>query len=432
MAGSNITRWVTLGVLILAAILSFIDRQILSLVVEPVKADLGISDTQIGLLQGFAFALFYSAAAIPFGWLADRYSRKWIIVGGVTFWSLMTAACGLAQSFWQLFAARLGVGFGEATLGPSVHSIIGDSFEREQLPVAMSIFGVGVSIGAGLAFLVGGQVVEFVAAQPAFYLPLVGELAAWHATFMIVGLPGVALAAVIALVVREPARSAPPPAEEEDRNSLFAYTKSNASLAFGLIGGISLLTAAGFASLAWAAAFYDRTFDWGPGPAGLVIGGALIAAGVPGGVLCGLFATAWAKRGRREAALLTMVGGSAIAAVTGALTYLAPNGVAATALLSATVFFGTCYVGLGPAMVQSIMPGVLRGRAAAWQLLITNATGMTLGPLAVALITDYVWQDTAKLGLSLSIVVGSLTVLGVLSVWSIRGRYLAALDRSEN
>ena len=415
-------KWISLALLVASAILSFIDRQILSLLVDPIKEDLSITDTQVGLLQGFAFAIFYGIAAIPFGWLADRSSRKWIIAGGIFFWSLMTAASGFARSFASLFAMRLGVGLGEATLGPSVHSMLSDLFERRQLPLAMSLYGAGVSIGAGLAYLVGGQVVEAVSGASSVHIPIVGSVKPWNAAFFIVGGPGLLLAAAVALFVREPRRSLGHRAAPGE-GSLLAFVRSEWRLAAGIIGGLTLLTASGFATLAWSAAFFSRTFAWSAAEAGSVIGLILIGAGVTGGFLAGFVSSRLVSGGFVVAPVRIMAATAALAGVFGCAAFLMPTGSAAAFFLVPTIFFGTSYVGLGPAVVQSVIPPALRGRASAWQLLVTNTIGMIVGPLSVALITDIALGDPARVGISLAVTVGILSAAGGLAIFAAEKPY---------
>jgi MFS family permease len=201
--------WFVVGVLLLAYTLSFIDRMILSLLVGPIRADLGISDTQMSLLMGFAFAIFYSLLGVPLGWLADRGNRKALIVGGVAAWSLMTAVCGLARGYGGLFLARIGVGVGEATLSPAAYSMLGDYFPRERLGRAMAVYSIGVPLGSGVALVAGAFVVRFVTEGAPVPLPLLGALEPWRLAFLIVGLPGLLVAALIALAIREPARRGP-------------------------------------------------------------------------------------------------------------------------------------------------------------------------------------------------------------------------------
>ena len=171
-----IYAWYVVGVLMLAYTNSFIDRQILYLLFEPIRNDIGISDTQISLLAGLAFSVFYTVMGIPLARLADQSNRKAIITVGVASWSLMTALCGAAQNFWQLFLARIGVGVGEATLSPAAFSIISDYFPKNRIARAFSVYSMGVYFGAGLAMMIGGLVIKMVSASPTVVLPLVGEV----------------------------------------------------------------------------------------------------------------------------------------------------------------------------------------------------------------------------------------------------------------
>ncbi|MBM3290992.1 MAG: MFS transporter, partial [Candidatus Hydrogenedentes bacterium] len=197
--------WYVVGVLMLVYVLSFVDRQILSLIVDPVKKDLGVSDTMMGLLMGFSFALFYSILGVPFGWLADQRSRRSIIAVGVAVWSAMTAACVAAKAFWHLFMLRVGVGVGEAALSPAAYSLITDYFPRNRLATAISVYGMGIYIGSGMAFLLGGVVVRFTATSGDLVWPIIGEVRPWQLVFFVVGLPGLLVAALV-YTIREPLR----------------------------------------------------------------------------------------------------------------------------------------------------------------------------------------------------------------------------------
>lgn len=202
---STARAWSALAVLMLAYTVSFVDRTILSLLIPPIQRDLGISDTQVSLLAGFAFAIFYTLMGIPLGRIADRYNRRNLIAVGITVWCLMTAACGLARTYWELFLARVGVGIGEAALSPAAYSMISDLFPRDQLGRAIAIYSIGLPIGSGVALLIGALVVGMVANVPPITLPLVGTLYAWQLTFLLVGLPGL-IVALLVLALREPQR----------------------------------------------------------------------------------------------------------------------------------------------------------------------------------------------------------------------------------
>ncbi|HET7333870.1 MAG TPA: MFS transporter, partial [Rhizomicrobium sp.] len=194
-----------LVVLLIAYTLSFLDRTLLSLLIAPVKQDLGLSDTGISLLLGFAFALLYTVVGVPLGYLADRTNRRRLIITGIVFWSTMTALCGLAKNFWSLFAARIGVGIGEATLTPAAYSILSDSFPRKRLGRVMAIYSVGLPLGSGLALGLGGVLIDWITSLGPVALPFLGVLAPWRLSFIFVGVSGLAVV-LLMLSVREPKR----------------------------------------------------------------------------------------------------------------------------------------------------------------------------------------------------------------------------------
>ena len=194
-----IVAWIVVSMLLVAAIVSFIDRQVIAIVIDDMKSDLAVGDAQIGWLYGI-FAVFYALAGFPIAWLSDHKSRKHIIAIGIFFWSLMTITCGLTQNYWQLFLARMGVGVGEATLMPAQISLIGDYFPREKIPLVISVLQAGPIIGTGAAFIIGGYVLEIVAGAGAVVVPFFGELQPWQLTFIYVGLPGLALALLFLLI----------------------------------------------------------------------------------------------------------------------------------------------------------------------------------------------------------------------------------------
>ena len=196
--------WAVVGVLIIAALIAYIDRQVVAIVVDQMKADLGVGDAQIGWLYG-VFAIFYAVAGLPIAWLSDRKSRKHIIAIGIFFWSLMTMACGLTKSFWLVFLARIGVGVGEATLTPATNSLIGDYFPRDKIALALSVVQAGPIMGSGIAFIIGGYVYGIVEQAEPLTLPFFGELAPWQQTFLYVGAPGLVIAFLF-LLIREPVR----------------------------------------------------------------------------------------------------------------------------------------------------------------------------------------------------------------------------------
>ena len=182
--------WFLVIMLTIAYIFSFIDRYILGLLIEPIKADLDLTDEQIGWVIGPAFAIFYATMGLPLGWLVDRKRRTWIVAAGIFVWSFATAISGLAKSFWHLFFARMMVGVGEATLSPSAMSMIADSFPPDKRAKPISVYVAAVSLGSGIASLIGGAVLIWAKTTESVAVPFVGDLAPWQLTFFAVGLPG--------------------------------------------------------------------------------------------------------------------------------------------------------------------------------------------------------------------------------------------------
>lgn len=401
--------WYVVGVLLVAYILSFIDRQILSLLVEPMRADLGISDTQMSLLMGFSFAVFYSFFGIPLGWLADRKSRRTIIAVGVAVWSAMTAGCGMVHRYWQLLLLRMGVGVGEAALSPAAYSLISDYFPRHRLATAISVYGAGIYIGSGMAFLLGGLVVGYAKSQGATILPIVGEVRPWQAVFYIVGIPGLLLAGLL-YTVKEPLRrgyrslARPVDGRRTSQNSFVSYVKDNAATFLSHNVGHALLAFVGYASAAWVPTFFIRTHGWESSQAGIWYGVIVMIFGSAGITFGGRLADYLAERGYRDskmrvgllAALLGLPFAPAFAA--------APNGTVAMVLLCPLCFAQALPFGTAPAAMAEMMPNAMRSQAGAVYLFIVNIISIGFGPSAVALITDRVFGYDEAIRYSLPIV----------------------------
>lgn len=397
--------WYVVGVLTLAYVFSFIDRQILNLLVGPIERDLGIGDTAMSLLMGFVFAVFYTLFGIPLGRLADTRSRRGLIAAGIAAWSLMTAGCGLARTYWQLLLLRIGVGVGEASLSPAAYSLIADDFPPERRATAMSVYSMGIYIGSGLAFILGGLVIRFASGRDRFDLPLVGAVRPWQLIFFLVGLPGLLMALLIA-TVREPPRrgvgaagpgKAAPPAPGE----VWAYIRDNRRTFACLNLGIACLTFSSYGLSTWVPTFFVRRHGWDAGRAGLVFGLIVAVAGTLGIVAGGRLADRLRRDGRGDAELRV----AWLAAVAwlpfGVLFPVMPRPGLSAALLALAVFFGSAPFGVAPAAIQRMMPNAMRAQATALYLFVINLIGLGLGPTAVAVATDYVFRDKAAVGLSL-------------------------------
>lgn len=416
--------WYAVLVLTVCYTLSFIDRQILSLLIGPIKADLGVSDTQIGLLGGFAFSLFYTFLGLPLGRLVDRYNRRNIIAAGVVLWSAMTALCAVTRTFGGLFLARMGVGVGEAALSPAAISMIADSFPKDRLASALSTYAMGIYIGSGLALLVGGLVVQAMTAIPTINLPLFGSIASWRGTFLIVGLPGIVVALWV-LTLCEPPRGQAIAAADGGRSALtIAQTLAEIrqrwrSLA-GIGGGLMMMAVALYAYLLWAPTVLQRSYGWSPPETGVTMGLVVLIGGCLGMFAGGRLSDAMLRKGRRDAALCTAAASAAGSAIV-FLLLLATMGSA-----PATVFFffiGAILIsmptGSSYAASQMILPNQVRGQAIALLLFVGNLGGLTMGPLLPGLLNDYVFFDEAALGKSLALtMIGATAGAALLFAWA--------------
>ena len=302
-----------LTVFLLAYILSFVDRQILSLMVDPIRRDLQISDLQMGLLQGIAFALLYAVLGVPVGLMADRWPRKWIITTGVASWSAATALCGLASNYPMLFAARMAVGMGEATLSPSAHSFLSDAYPRHKLARAMAIYSLGITLGGGLALMIGGTVIDLVGTSDAISLGALGVVRPWQASFLIVASPGIIVALLVAMV-REPSRamkrtSALLPSDHETTDpgiglrSMTVYFARHPKPFFSIYLSSCLLGIMGYGMTAWYPTLLIREFGLSPGQAGRYLGLVFLIVGSAGSLAAGLLSERLALRGYKDANL---------------------------------------------------------------------------------------------------------------------------------
>jgi MFS family permease len=422
--------WVLLGALVLAYMLAFIDRLILALLVEPIKADLLLSDVEISLLQGFAFAFFYVVAGLPAGRIVDSASRTRLIGWAVSFWSLMTCLCGLAANYWQLFLARVGVGVGEAVLVPAAYSVIPDVVPRQRLALAMGIFSAGAALGAGIALLVGGVVIQLISAGGARTLPLLGTLEPWQLTFIVVGAPGL-LVALIFLVIREPARRGrilagrPAPI-----SAVVAFLRAHRMTMLLHHGGNGLASMATFAIMSWAPTFLIRNHGWSPAEVGAALGGAILCAGIVG-VIGGGWLADWLASSRSPAARLSVGAGSMFLAAVGAVAYpITESPTAIVLLFTLTILGAYALIAPSAAALQEIVPNELRGQTAAIFLFVLNLLGMAAGPTVLAVVTEYVFRDPAALPYSLAIVPPLGYLLGGVLLLLARRPYAASLTES--
>lgn len=412
--------WYVVFILTALYMLSFVDRTILSLLVGSIKRDLGISDTQIGLLQGLSFALFYTVMGLPLGRLADTRNRRNLIAAGVVIWSLFTGICSLAKTFWSLFVTRIGVGIGEAGLSPAAYSLIADYFPPERLGTAISVYYMGVFLGASMAMLLGGMVVDTMARIHTVTLPLIGTIASWRVTFLIVGAPGL-LGALVVYTIKEPLRKDMlKSAQGAAAHLSFGESLGQLRLRWQSVAGISLAmvfqSMANYALVSWGPTYFARVHGWTAGQSGRALAAILLTAGCGGMYVGGRWSDHWQKRGMVEAPMRVMVIGAVGTILLLPFGTLLPGIAWTLTLLWGGVFALALPMGISAAALQRIFPNQVRGVVSALYLFILNIGGQSLGPLLPGVFNDYLFHNGKMIGYSLSITMGGAAVLMLLTL----------------
>ena len=415
--------WFVVFVLILASLLAFVDRQVVAIVVEPMKEDLGVGDTKIGWLYGM-FALFYAVAALPIATLADTKSRKHIIAVGIFLWSLMTVACGLTKSYWQILIARIGVGVGEATLSPSTTSLIGDYFPRKDIPLALSIFQTGPIIGTGIAFILGGVVLQIVQSSDGLVVPLLGELKPWQLTFIYLGLPGLLFAGLF-LLIREPERRQSP-GEHPGTADLISFYKRNArTFIFHHLGFVSLVLT-GYAFVFWSVTFFVRIHGVPAAEASQMFGWIFVIFGPLGPLAVAWIARVLSARGYQDANITAGMIGGILTIPTVLAIQFAPNATWAFILYAPALMMVNSPFGIASGALPVITPPPLRARVAAVYML-TGAVGMLFGPPLAGAFNKYLFPGPDGVRWSMMTMTTLFGVIGVFFLWFARAPYAKSL-----
>lgn len=432
--------WYVVVTLIAAYTLSHVDRHILNLVIEPIRGEFGISDTKVSLLSGTAFAVFYVVMGIPFGWLADHTHRLRLICFGLVGWSVTTALCGFAETYGQLFLARVGVGIGEAALSPAALSVIADSFSPKRRAPPLGLYMLALAIGPGVAFLFGGATLSWLEARGGITVPIVGHMEAWRALFVLVSLPSLPVLLLL-LTLREPTRRdlhLGSPAQRVERGMShvmkFMFQDHRASFAAILLawGGIALGNAI---LMIWTPTLFVRAFGWSTGDIGLALGLVMLIAGSIGVIAGPRLVIRFERAGHddaymRAAYVLTML--------LTPLSIIAPlmlDPILVLIFLAPSIALGFALGALIPGVLQAFTPNRLRGQVGAVFSFCNNVIAMALGPTLVALATDYLFGRPSALPYSMALIAALCLPLSALLLrWGMRpfGRDVAAArSRSE-
>ena len=415
--------WYVVILLTCAYILSYLDRWVLSLLVELIKADLGLTDTQMGLLLGPAFAFFYAVMGIPLGWMADRYSRRTMIGIGITLWCAATAAAGLARSFVHLAVTRVLVGVGEATLSPCALSLITDYFAPGKRGRAIAFYTGAVSIGSGIAYLLGGQIIQWAAERPELSWPLVGEVKPWQAVFLLVGLPGLLIAALM-FTVREPRRTGTAVTKEMTSTQVgfptaLRYLTRRMKSFGGIFGCMSVITVLAY-SHAWLPAYFSRTWGWDIPQFSVYNGLGLLIVG-PLSVNFGGWLADWLRnRGHPDGSVIVLIAGVFIMVPMSIIFPLMPSAESSFAVYLLTIVGAAMSTAAAPSAIVTIAPGQIRSQTIALFYLTISLIGAGIGPPAVAILTDSVFRDEQAIRYSMAVLPVVFGLLGLIPAWHLR------------
>lgn len=415
-----LNSWGVVGVLLLAYIVSLLDRQILALMIDPISRDLGLSDVEMGLLHGTAFVMFYATLGFVMGRVADRYNRRNLIILGITIWCFATIASGFADSFLELFLARMMLGAGEAALAPAAYSMIADIFPPEKRGRASGTFSMGIFMGAGISMIFGGIAIAITTTGGPIDLPLAGERTSWQATFIIVGLPGLLIAGMMAFV-REPARRERAGADAGSLSAAAAgFMRGNALLLTLMVAGFALNNMASHGLNSWLPTFFIRNFGWTPQQFGTMYGIMLLVLGSAGIMFGGWLADRLLVRGRADAPLFTVQCAMTIMTLAAFGLALVQTPSAIVAVLCLFTFVVAIPAGLAPVAIYQIVPNEYRGQLIAIYLLTAAVLGLGLSPVLIAGVSEYVFRDELALGKSAGLTGAAAGLAGTICIMAVR------------
>ena len=398
--------------------LSVIDRNILSLLVNPIQADLGLSETQMGTLMGFAFGIFFFISALPIGWAMDRYSRPLVIWFGVTVWSIGTMACGLANSFWAFFAGRSMVGAGEAVMGPGSQSLLPDFFPPNKLGFALSVYATGTKIGAGLSFAIGGALAALI--DPTHIHDLLGIMSVrgWQLIFLLLGAPGMLIGFAIFLVP-DPRRNVVSRRENTSFSTYFKTARRYWRFIVPHHLGLMLVALSAVAIQAWGPAFFERAHGLSAGEIGPALGLGITIGTIAGLPLHGKIVDFLYSRGMADAHVRYMAISTLLAVPVTIGIFTVSSATISLVLVGFYFFFACCYLSLPFVILQIVMPPNLRGKAASIVLIMNGVLTLGGAPVLVAVVTEAL-GGPAMVGQSLEICMAISLVLGAIGMWAAR------------
>jgi MFS family permease len=421
----------SLFVLTIVVMFTVLDRQVLALMIDPLKKDFGISDTQAALLMGAAFSITYGIAGMPIARIADRANRRNLVAICLAFWSVSTMLCGVAQNYAAMFLARIGIGVGESGYGPATWSIVADNFPREKVAFATGTLGIGAMAGIGLASFLGGAVLALVENMPVVPLPFGGVIRPWQWAFIVVGLPGL-LWTIMVLSIREPARrgAARTKPVTVPVREVAAWVINDWRTYLAVIGGtcMKVLLAAGPST--WGATFLHREFGWPLSKVGMISGVVTLIVSPIAMIIGGKLSERWTRNGRSDANIRIVFFGLIFSVPVLVISPLLPNPYLVLAANGLAVFIGALGFGPGVAAFQVITPNVMRAQVSSLSQFSTNVIAFALSPLIVAVFTDYIFRDEGALRYSMMLNAAIMGTAAILIVWQGLKPYARAYERA--
>ncbi|PCI46780.1 MAG: hypothetical protein COB49_08035 [Alphaproteobacteria bacterium] len=417
-----VKAWLTVLLLTLAYIFSYIDRSVLGLLIEPIKADFNFTDTQMGLLSGTAFAIFYATMGIPIAWLADRSNRRNIVAAGVVIWSLATAACGLVRSFGGFFVARMMVGAGEASLSPCTMSMITDMFPKEKRGRAIALYSSALSIGIGFGSLLVAYLLKFAEDFDFTTLASYGIEKPWHLIFVLLGTAGL-LMALLFLLIREPARNQIDNAQPGSITDTLQHILKQRPVYLGIFSMGGIMTICAYYTTIWNAPFFSRIFGWEAAEYMKYTGFSILAIG-PVSIICtGFLIDSFTKKGNPDSALHVMRLGIMILLPLCIAYPLMPTQLSSFMVYQATIFGFTMTTAAGPATLMAIAPANMRAQIMAFYYMFISMTGLLIGPSSVPFVTDFILGDEMRINESMSYVALFLCIPAFLLLRNVPAAY---------
>ena len=417
-------------VMTLAQVFAFIDRQIPAMLVEPIKQDFNLNDSQIALLGGAAFSIFYAIMALPIGYAVDRYKRVNVLGTGIFVWSLMTTLAGLANSFGRLFGARIGVAVGEAVMAPVSVSLVSDYFPQNKQGKPMGIITAGVYIGIGATLIGGGYLIDYLTDIGGITIPGIGYFKPWQATFLVVGVPGI-LISIAAFMLHEPRRLGLVQTPEKDSRSIniFSHLIKNRSTLIPMFSGLIFMALIFYSFTFWAPSMMVRTHGLSLTEVGFSLGIITIISSILGTISSGAVVDYLRSKGRTDAPIRTAMFACIFAMPAICLAPLVENVVAAWMLIGIYLFFISSFAPIGLLAVSGVSSNEVKGQMAAVHAFLMMAFGLSLGPQITAFFTDFILQDESKLGLAVSLTGVLVLPIAAVCFWTSLKRYRKAYDQ---